>query len=256
MAQISDNQRGGTGRKSVVGSDLVRACNFDECNDEVGQVGIGGEVASCVGEIEPDENSIRRQNSRKPLTETMPSSVNPILNLNPMIAIDCNLTATSNNNQTAITSSPNTTTTTTNRQLKDEIKIVAATSGGGANGSGSGALVCRRPPGKFRRGILYSRNKLFSTEFKLLIQFLVIFLSYFVYSLSNILLTYQLTVTTDNRWDKDLLKVFRLMIWSYHLLNPVIFLSFHPIFLNKFFKSSDRPSCKINAAISACLRCF
>lgn len=109
--------------------------------------------------------------------------------------------------------------------------------------------------GKFRRGLAHSRMRLFSTEFKLLIQFIIIFLSYFIYSISNIILTYQLTVTTDNRWDKDLLKVFRLMIWTYHLCNPIIFLSFHPIFLNKCVKSPDGP-CKINAAIACCLQCL
>lgn len=109
--------------------------------------------------------------------------------------------------------------------------------------------------GKFRRGLVHSRMRLFSTEFKLLIQFIIIFLSYFIYSISNILLTYQLTVTDDNRWDKDLLKVFRLLIWTYHLFNPIIFLSFHPIFLNKCVKSPDGP-CKINAAIACCLQCL
>lgn len=109
--------------------------------------------------------------------------------------------------------------------------------------------------GKFRRGLVHSRMRLFSTEFKLLIQFIIIFLSYFIYSISNIILTYQLTVTEDNRWDKDLLKVFRLLIWTYHLFNPIIFLSFHPIFLNKCVKSPDGP-CKINAAISCCLQCL
>lgn len=169
-----------------------------------------------------DENSIRRQNSRKPLTEQSPSSV-PV----------------------SFPTVPGSSETRKKQQ-----------SSGGEGGVGAGGEGDHRVGNKIRRGLVYSRMKLFSTEFKLIVQFLVIFLSYFIYSISNILLTYQLTVTTDNRWDKDVLKVFRLMIWTYHLLNPVIFLSFHPIFLNKFVKSADGP-CKIHLIISfLCFRCL
>lgn len=198
----------------MAGSDCVRVINILEAGG--GSGGGGGQV--CV--IEPDENSIRRQNSRKPLTEQQTPSSVP--NSNP------NITGLMSNNS----------------KKKDENpKSVAS---GGSDRAIGKAAAATTTTSKFRRGLVYSRNKLFSTEFKLLIQFLVIFLSYFVYSISNIILTYQLTVTTDNRWDKDLLKVFRLMIWSYHLVNPIIFLSFHPIFLNKFFKGPD----------GFCCRCF
>lgn len=151
----------------------------------------------CV--LQTDENSIRRQNSRKPFSDQSPSS-------HP--------------------SQPSTS------KKKDP-------------------KACRSG----YNGFFFSRMKFFSAEFKLLIQFLVIFFSYLIYSISNIVLTYQLTVTTDNRWDKDLLKIFRLMIWAYHLINPIIFLSFHPIILNKFTKKSCC-FCKTSSLVSCLVKYF
>lgn len=73
---------------------------------------------------------------------------------------------------------------------------------------------------------------------QLIFQFMVIFVIYMLYSCSNIILTIQLTVK-ESTFDMNLIKIVRLFIWINHFLNPILFLTFHPVFkikLKKLFK--------------------
>ena len=211
-------------------SDNHIVCHRSEMISDVGrQVNLIAEIVTDFT-VEPDDSSIKRQNSRKALTTTNNNSGNKN-NSNEEKPKKSKDGGGDNKKKEPTVNTSSSSSAKNNKQITKSTKPAKATSGMFA---------------------AYTRQRVFSVEFKLLVQFLIIFFSYFIYSISNILLTYQLTVTTDNRWDKELLKVFRLLIWLYHLFNPVIFLSFHPIFISKCVKN---PSCKCCSFSSICNIC-
>nr|QVK45855.1 G protein-coupled receptor [Proales similis] len=69
-------------------------------------------------------------------------------------------------------------------------------------------------------------------QIRLLVQFLIIFVTYMLFSFSNIVITFNGSVD-ETYWDKETLKLMRLFIWLYHLINPILLLGFHPVLYDK-----------------------
>ncbi len=91
-------------------------------------------------------------------------------------------------------------------------------------------------------------NRKNSFQFKLIIQFLIIFITYEIFSFSNIVITFNGSIDTGH-WNKNVLKGLKLLIWLYHFLNPIIYLAFHPVFIDNlksfFVKLKTEGLCKV-----------
>lgn len=79
-------------------------------------------------------------------------------------------------------------------------------------------------------------SKTYSIHFKLILQFMIIFVSYIVYSVSNIILMYQTMLGKGEHWRRTWIKIFKTFIWIYHLINPIVYLVFHCIVIEKIKK--------------------